>query len=70
MKPITLENYKNPRLKPAIHVRPVVVKACGSCKHSIIINGFFCCKREGGYECDAGDGKQWEMVCSGWQNCN
>jgi hypothetical protein len=62
-----LENYKNMRLKPARNVRRVQVRCCGSCRHHVIIDGFFCCRRENGWECDAGDGKQWEHVCDLWQ---
>lgn len=62
-----LDNYKNTRLEPARNVRSVTVRACGNCKHHTIISGFFCCRREGGYECDASDGRQWERVCDLWQ---
>lgn len=61
----TLEDYENPRLKPATNKRNVIPSCCGTCAHHLIISGFFLCKREDGWEGDAGEGEQWFRVCDG-----
>lgn len=62
----TLDNYKDKRLKPATNKRTATPRCCGACAYGIIINGFFVCKRDEGWEGDAGDGLQWFRVCDGF----
>lgn len=62
-----LEEYINPRLKPARNVRFVEPRCCGTCKHHMTVDMVFFCTRKDGYGCDTGEGEQWYHVCDLWQ---
>jgi hypothetical protein len=62
----TFDHYKDKKLKPASQVRLLSPRCCGNCRHSLIINGFYLCRREGGWEGDAGNMEQWYHTCEGF----
>lgn len=61
------EDYKRSRLKPATNIREVTPRCCGACAYGLYGDGSFLCRRQGGWEGDAGDGHQWFRVCDGFR---
>ncbi len=59
----TPEELRIRNLLPVPEIHHVIPRICATCYYGRINNGSFECLRSDGYQCDAGDGKQWFHVC-------